>query len=293
MAENSSKELSFKEYHKKILCDAWGRFKKERALWDALLTICGITVIVGAISTELINKPRSWIGFWQSENMILAKITFFVFVFIYICIYLFYVRKQFVITHNEQQNIIKNKEKQIDDLSPAKPEIEFVFSGFSPSKGIQRLQIINHSPSAVICHAVFSYIALLIINRFPSLHPYPKEWHSKKLFWDSQMNSNGEITIDGNDGCGILDIAETTDKDFCYLFQNGENIQRGFDGLEGYFPKPGLPEGAYLITLRIDGTMDKKVFFIEKKYFVLFKIETLGYGEDIKVPIFQLQEAFE
>jgi len=185
-----------------------------------------------------------------------------------------------------------DKQKQLDDLLPAKPDINFVFPDFPQSKGRQKITIINKSPKEITCHAVFTYIAPMINENFKQ--PYPSWWYSKNLVWSNKKTLDGNIVIDGNCGNAVLDIAETTDDGFNFLFQIGEKVQIGFDLDEEYKKDFGLQPNAYLVNLRLDGKLEDKSFIVDKKYFVLFKIEIMGDEKNIKMPnFFQLQEVFE
>jgi len=274
---------AIRKYWGRVICRAWKKATDDagmRILFWGLMPLLFLSAVVSFLAAfGFVPIPF----FTFQVNQALAGLEDF-----YLSLILLFVL--FVImlwrTPAEMDN---DKQKQIDDLSPAKPKIDFVFPPMQ-GKGNQKLEVINRSLKEVNCHAVFTYIAPIVFDNF---RPYPSWWHSKNLVWSNRKTSDVNIVIDGNCGNAVLDIAETLDNRFNFLFQNGESVQVGFDLDDEYKKDAGLPEGVYLVNLRLDGKFEGKDFVVEKKYFVLFEIKKISKEKNIVMPIFQLQEAFE
>lgn len=185
----------------------------------------------------------------------------------------------------------EDKQKRIDELSPAKPNIEILFEPFSPANGIQMLNVINHSISNIQCRASFSRIAPEI-TRLNFSKPYPIGWFSKKLVWGSQRCPDGNIVIDKKDGIATINLAKVIGSRFKFLFQDGDNVQEGFNG---WPEEDSLGEGLYFVGIRIDGEINKHEFSENNNYFVSFKMEKVDEedGKDILIPNFIFEKALE
>lgn len=267
-------KTTYCQYQKFIRKGAWDKFSKKHGIPDIIISLVA-AVFVGFIWRVVFKRGI--------ESMLIALAVLGVCFLIYSVCYFVYRAREYVVVYNNQR-------EKIDILSPAKPDIGFIFSEFPQIKGRQKLTIVNLSPKEITCHAVFTYIAPMIFKGFIK---YPPEWYSKNLVWSNKKTPDGNIVIDGNSGNAILDIAETSDDRFNFLFQNGESVQVGFDLDDEYKKDTGLPENAYLVNLRLDGKFEGKDFVVEKKYFVLFKVEKIDSEKNITMPIFRLQEAFE
>ena len=186
--------------------------------------------------------------------------------------------------------IDSDKQKIINDLSPEEPNVIVSFETFSPMKGVQTINIINCSESNMKCRASLGYIApMLLPNKFPQ--HYPIGWYSKRLVWGSQKCPDGNVIIDKNHGRATIEFAKVFDTNYKFLFQDGDRVQEGFDGIP---PEHALGEGVHLVQFRLDGEINKKEFTIKKEYLILFKMEKVDEkeGKDILLPTFQFQEAF-
>lgn len=153
-----------------------------------------------------------------------------------------------------------DKQKIIDKLSPDLPDLEFLFPDFPQVKGIQKLKIINNSHLEVTCHATLNLVAPLVFTKFIE---YPNHYYSKNLVWSNKKSNDGNIKIDGNKGTAILDLVETYNDGFNFLFQNGNDIQVGYDN----HPKENkLGENDYVFGLRLDGEFNGRHFIMEKSF---------------------------
>ncbi|MBL8090936.1 MAG: hypothetical protein JNJ43_11440 [Anaerolineales bacterium] len=241
--DNSSRPLTYSEYQKLVR-----KCVIENRLGKTIIRDIGISLGIGLVNGLVVYYFTKGMSDILSP-LVLVISTFFV----YGVIYLIYFKIERVSIYNEQ------KEK-IEKLSPANPDIAFVFPPLQ-GKGKQKLEVINKSSKEIVCHAVLTFIAPVVFDTFRA---YPSWWHSKNLVWGSGKISNGNATIDSNGGKAILDIAELLDDKFNFLFQNGDTIQVGFDWEDEYKKNWGLPPNAYLVNLRLDGSSGKKNLKLRK-----------------------------
>lgn len=268
--DNSSKPLTYSEYQKLVR-----KSVIDNRLGKGLIRDIGISLGIGLVNGLTIYN------FTKGASDILSPLVLIVTTFfVYGIIYLIYFKI-------ERVNIYNAQKKRMDELSPANPDIVFVFPPLQ-GKGRQKLEVINKSPKEISCHAVLTFIAPTVNNSFIA---YPSWWHSKNLVWASGKILNGDVTIDGNGGKGIIDIAELSDDKFNFLFQNRDIIQVGFDWEDEYKKNWGLLPDVYLINLRLDGKLGEKNFKIDKSFFVLFKTEIVDEEKKLSIPVFKLENA--
>jgi len=196
MKANKVGQLAFKEFHKMVLREAWKKFKVEHSFWDAFFTVCGLTFIIMAIVATVLEKnQKSSYDFWRSEPMITAVVTFLVFVFFYICIYLWYVRKQFVTIYNKQVQIITERVPDQLDLSIERIPTNIISSGGKDFKALGLL-VKNLEKEKIV-----ELQALVNFNHFDYSYQIKQVSHveyefNSRLFWSGEKAGEGEKEIE-------------------------------------------------------------------------------------------------
>lgn len=271
--DDSSKPFGYWEYQEFIYSEAKKRYFGEYFRRDIL-----ISLLIGLMASIFSYSYRKETGVIV-DFLILVVVT----IITYAVIISFYSAWEKVNQYNDQK-------KTISGLLPVEADIEISSSGFSPIPGKQMIKVVNHSASNIKCRATFSYIApMMLPNQFP--YRLPQEWYSKKLVWGSQNCPDGNILIDKNDGIAMLELAKVNNQGYKFLFQNGNEIQEGFDGS---LPENNIGESSHMVEIRFDGEINKHEFCEKRKYLVSFALQKVDErdGKDIFIPNFEFKELF-
>jgi hypothetical protein len=254
MDKEKTSQISFWPY--------WGTIWKNalRRAWDKVGAWGTVAGIVTSIIVSILAKyPKSWGDFWHKD----AITAMVIFLAIFAIVFLLFICKEPVTIFNKQQNII-------EELKPRNINVDvFESSRENPNQaygeGRIRFKVINHDPADLIeCYAKLEFVYPVINGVLSKL--IPSEWHSKKLFWSSQITRNGNITITGNSGSELLEIIDIGNKGLNFLFQN-DGLQTGFDSQERE-----LVDGTYLFGIRLDGKVNgKSISPIRKSYMIHFE----------------------